>query len=338
MTLIRKEDHSATSVVAFRHLWGTTKSQKLLNSAETEPSTLYDAITPSLELGLPFIRTAVGAEYHLWPRLTELLPTSFPGVQSKRDSVVVDIDEGRLRNRMQRYFDADIPDEALRIELRRPLSEPHSMIRKRHVRRLTKRGMLSERVVRYLYRPFDLRWVYWENEYGLLSRRSPDLFEAVFDGNAFIEAREKQTGDLFSRGTYTSTLPDNFGNGFSSFFPMYLKEHVSNGNEIRPNLSQSLQNYLETLGLPAETIFRHVVAIVHSPSYRLENAGALRIDWPRVPVPASAERLSRSSRPLGRELAELVEPEFACSRALRKANCGWASVRLACLIKQAASH
>jgi hypothetical protein len=116
-TMIRKEDHSATSVVAFRHLWGTAKRQELLETADAESAALYQTLTPSLELGLPYVQVAVGEEYHRWPRLPELLPTSFPGVQNKRDSVVVDIDEDRLRRRIHRYFDASIPDDALKADM-----------------------------------------------------------------------------------------------------------------------------------------------------------------------------------------------------------------------------
>jgi predicted helicase len=307
-TLIRKGEHSPISTVAFRHLWGTAKRAELLASAESDSAALYETIAPSLELGLPFIRTEVSENYYEWPKLTELLPTSFPGVQSKRDSVVVDIDEDRLRKRMERYFDSRIPNELLRVELPEAFIKTKQYDPQKTRGALCKRGMLSNRIVRYLYRPFDVRWIYWEHEHGLLSRRSPDLFDSVFDGNAFIEAREKQTGEHFSRGTYASTLADNFGNGFSSFFPLYLKEHVANGKDIRrQNLSQSLEVYIKSLGLPPETIFKHILSLLHSPSYRLENAGALRMDWPRVPIPANAKQLGASSD-IGLKLANLLDP------------------------------
>ncbi|MGH6869158.1 MAG: type ISP restriction/modification enzyme, partial [Methylocella sp.] len=43
-------------------------------------------------------------------------------------------------------------------------------------------------------------------------------------------------------------------------------------------------------------------------SYRIENAGALRMDWPRVPLPADAATL-RASADLGATLAILLNPE-----------------------------
>jgi hypothetical protein len=52
----------------------------------------------------------------------------------------------------------------------------------------------------------------------------------------------------------------------------------------------------------------HTLAIGHSPIYLSENAGALRQDWPRVPLPATAELLCASAA-LGRQLAALLDPE-----------------------------
>ncbi len=47
---------------------------------------------------------------------------------------------------------------------------------------------------------------------------------------------------------------------------------------------------------------------MHTPRYRAENAGALLGDWPRNPLPATADLLAHSAT-LGRRLAELLDPE-----------------------------
>lgn len=44
------------------------------------------------------------------------------------------------------------------------------------------------------------------------------------------------------------------------------------------------------------------------PHYREENAGALRQDWPRVPLPEDAETLRAGAAP-GRQIAALLDPE-----------------------------
>lgn len=59
----------------------------------------------------------------------------------------------------------------------------------------------------------------------------------------------------------------------------------------------------------AEDLFFHIVAVLHSPLYREENAGALRQDWPRIPLPTDAATL-RAGAALGREIAALLDPEI----------------------------
>ena len=57
------------------------------------------------------------------------------------------------------------------------------------------------------------------------------------------------------------------------------------GEERRPNLSAAAQRYLDRLGLGVEDLFHHALAVLHDPAYREANAGALRMEWPRIPLP-----------------------------------------------------
>jgi hypothetical protein len=41
-------------------------------------------------------------------------------------------------------------------------------------------------------------------------------------------------------------------------------------------------------------LFAHLVAILHAPAYRLENGPALRLDWPRIPLPKTHPLMDRS--------------------------------------------
>ena len=56
------------------------------------------------------------------------------------------------------------------------------------------------------------------------------------------------------------------------------------------------------------SFFVHIVAVLPSPLYRGENAGALRQDWPRVPLPKDAATL-KAGAALGRQLTALLDPE-----------------------------
>ena len=88
-TLVRKSEHAPAGRIGFRHLWGRSKREALLETAEAEPGTLYAKVSPLLSLGLPFVQTAVSENWFDWPALPDLFPVSFPGVQTKRDSFLV---------------------------------------------------------------------------------------------------------------------------------------------------------------------------------------------------------------------------------------------------------
>ncbi len=66
--------------------------------------------------------------------------------------------------------------------------------------------------------------------------------------------------------------------------------------------------YIARLDATAEDLFYHALAVLHAPLYRDENAGALRQDWPRVPLPEDREVLLASAE-LGRQVALLLDTE-----------------------------
>ena len=308
--MVRRNNAKGTETVRFRHLWGKTKRADLLASAESDGIAIYDEIHPSLELGLPFIEMTVGASYLDWPMLEQLFPTSFPGVKTSRDDLVTDIDRERLKKRIELYLDADVSDEEVRTQLPAAMDTAGGFeaARTRHL--LIKKGFVESQVLRFCYRPFDYRWIYCEPDAKLLDRGRPEYVPHVAPGNLWIEARQKQTMDAFDRGYVTSSLADNFGNGLSNFFPLELNKQ---GNLLadaasHPNLSEKAEQYLAAIGGSHEALFFHAIAILHSPAYRTENQGALRQDWPRIPLPSDVAVLKASAQ-LGKEIVALLDIE-----------------------------
>lgn len=330
VTMIRKPGETTAlprATLSYRD-WHQARAderrQALLDSVKGENAfDGYITVNPAVEIGLPFKPREVGKDYFAWAKLPELFSTWFSGVQTKRDEVLVSIDREPLIERMTQYFDKTVSDDRIRSIAPRLMEDANRFDAKQIRAYLTKRGFLPQNVVRYCYRPFDVRWIYWEPETKLLGEKSPDYFPQVQSGNLWFEARQRQTLEKFDRGTFVTVLADNFGNGFSSFFPLYLYD-VPNAqrtlfnidsvsvNGRRPNLSDKALDYLAGFGLSpedgAELLFHHTLAVLHSPVYRVENAGALRQDWPRVPLPKTVEALEASAA-LGRQVAALLDVE-----------------------------
>jgi len=142
---------------------------------------VYQLLLPVSGLGLPFKPRLVGDTYLSWPLLPDLFPVSFPGVKTSRDDVVIDIDKERLIRRMEQYFDLQISHEEMR-RITPNIMEDSGRFDAVVIRKyLQQRGFLPENIVRYAYRPFDTRWLYWEPETKLLDEKRSDYFSQIYD-------------------------------------------------------------------------------------------------------------------------------------------------------------
>ena len=322
-TLVRKREHEPAESLGFRHLWGQAKPEELIATAEAQPDTLYTEIEPLLPLGLPFAEIAVSHDWFDWPALPDLFPVFFPGVQTKRDSFLIDVDLDRLKHRVGEYFDPDLSDEELARRYPAAMKSSSGFVVRdaRSVRAtlLARGGPKESGFIRHAYRPSDTRWLYWESGHGLLGRPVPDYRPHVFEGNRFLVAQKKPRRE-WSPPQVISPLGclDLMDRG-ATCIPVWLREEglgAATGTERRANLSGRAQRYLTRLGLGVEDLFHHVLATLHDPAYREANGGALRMEWPRIPLPGwpdgdaegATQALARSATH-GRLLAALLDSE-----------------------------
>jgi hypothetical protein len=306
--LIRREDHRPSSSVDFRSLWGASKRQELLNTAESETCTLYQSFAPLIELGLAFTPVTVTAGYSNWPKLPELLPTSFPGVKTSRDEFLVSIDRELLEKRLNIYFDPSITHDEMRVRYRLVMAETGRFDPVKTRDELRKRGMLSDQIVRYAYRPFDLRWCYWEPETKLLDEKRPEYAEAFKAGTIQLIIPRAQRKEWSPPLVTRSAVDLNAMDGGASAVPISVRDALHKG-EMRinaaPGVLDAINNASSVNG--KGTLF-HCLSIMHSPRYFLENGGAMRADAPRVPLPRSSKQFLVSVA-LGTSLAGLLDPE-----------------------------
>ena len=291
-TLIRKADHVSADGVGFRNLWGQAKPEELTATAEIEPSILYEEIKPVLPLGLPYVQTAVSDEWFDWPSIPDLFPVSFPGVQTKRDSFLIDINIDRLKERIHDYFDPDLSHEE--IARRYPAAMKNSsgfVVSDARVVRdvlLACGGPSENGFVLHAYRPFDNRWLYWEAAHGLLGRPVVDYKPHVFEGNSWLVTQQKPRREWSPPQVISNIGCLDLMDRGATCIPMWLRDDglESEAKESRrPNLSAAAESYLKRIGAGVEDLFHYVLSVLHDPAYREANDDALRMDWPRIPLP-----------------------------------------------------
>ena len=316
--LVRKEKHTNQERVQFRHFWGKNKRIELAEASALPEQRGYEAIQPAIEMGLPFLPSKSEKAYFEWPLLTDLFQACFPGVKTSRDVFLVDVNKAQLTDRLAKYFDPNVShDEMSRIAP--GVMENTTRFKAEEVRdALRKRGFLAERIVRYCYRPFDVRWLYWEPETDLLDRKREDYFPHVFKGNLWLSAGQRNRKEDFYQPQFTTVLADHhIVESNVAMFPAYLNgAYLPNpllaykdASERSPNLSEEAIVYLSKLEIEeSNRLLLHSLAVLHTAEYRTENGGALRQDWSRVPLPTTKEALEKSAA-LGQLLAELLDTE-----------------------------
>ena len=309
----------------FHQARASERRQALLNSLEAHDiDSGYSPLECNLSLGLPFKPVAVSDDWQDWQALPDLFPTSFPGVQTKRDTFLVDVDLDRLKTRVAEYFNSVFSHEE--IARRYPVAMKSSSgfivpdataVRDALLRR---GGPNLEGFVRYAYRPFDTRWLYWDMGRGLLGRPVLKYKPHVFEGNSSLVLQREARPDLSAPLVVRDMGDLNQMNSGVYCVPAWL--HVDglemsndDGTYRRPNLSDSALLYLKSLGSDPDDLFHHVIATLHDPGYRTANASALRVDWPRIPLPGwpdgaagAADALAESAA-RGRQLAALLDSD-----------------------------
>ena len=318
-TLVRKSVHAPAESVGFRHLWGKEKPADLIETTEAEPDTIYDDIKPVLPLGLPFFPLAVSKEWFDWPALPDLFPISFPGVKTSRDPFLVDTDPVRLRARVNEYFDAAISHDEI---ARRYASVMKTSARfdARAVREtlLERGGPTDTGFVQFAYRPFDNRWLYWEAETKLLDEKRADYRPHMFGGNLWLSSAQHLRKDAPEpQSCFTEYIASlHLIERGANMFPAYLRYDDKETKTKQPawNLTIEAANYLRYLNRDVEDLFYHVISTLHDPAYLLANAGALKMEWPRISLPGwpegqaegAAQDLAESAD-RGRKLANLLD-------------------------------
>ena len=312
-TLVRRASPTQETLVQQRDWYGRSKLDDLVVAAGAVGQLLYDGAAPQVSLGRTLVGKAAGADYLAWPTLPELLPTSFPGVITSRDPALVDIDRAKLLARIGRYFDASVDDATLTQEVPTLMADASRFDAKKTRLELSVQGMAAGQLVRYQYRPFDVRWLYWHPHTKLLHEKRPEYLQQVFSGNRWLLTTGRTRKGIAESPIAAVCLADfNVMDSGLRATPLVVRETQGSldglASAFYPNVSEHAASYLRRLDATHEDLFFHSLTVMHSATYREANVGGLRQEWPRIPLPTHGDLL-RASAELGREIAALLDTE-----------------------------
>lgn len=280
------------------------------------------AVLPSARNAYAFRPPAMSAEYLSWPSTAGIYNVRINGVMEKRGGVFFDSDRNILVKRMRAYFDAGVSwDEYNHIRF----GTKRSRIDDRKIREAARRkeGYADGEIRPYLLKPFDVRWCYYTATRPIWFEPRPELAALQKAGNHFLVVRSNQAVD--DEGVpffFTDLLGDSdMLRGHAYYVPAWFND--VDGRRTA-NLSETIQNYFDSLGVMKDTsaesvalqVHHHILAVGFAPAYLHENQVELGQEWPRIPFPGfdpadprtctEAREAFGNSTGLGRRVAALL--------------------------------
>lgn len=266
--MVRKERRDKNASVKFRHFLGVGKREELLESLSKKSfDTQYEKAQPNATNRYSLRSSDVSTYYLNWPRSVELCEVPpFNGPVERRAFALISNEVETLSKRIRAYFDKAISDNEVE-QIYPSLMMTGNRIVGPDARKKIQREFVFDqtRIVRYPFKPFDIRWCYLANLRPLFSEPSPQLLSQRFENNAFFITRD--TADKEPEGSpfYFSKLVCDYDSisGHARHFPILLRPSLLKKSkasetqgklfsigtsEITANLSLAARAYLASLG------------------------------------------------------------------------------------------
>lgn len=299
-----------------------------MNPEIPAPPEPYSRVSPLEQVGFSLIPGHSANQYMTWPALPELfLDKPLNGPIERRGMTMIDIDREKLAERLDDYF-SEMPPELLRERCPEMVTDTKQFDARETRKRLREQGFSPDNITRYSFRPFDTRYIYAKDARPLFSEPATALFALADAGDSFLVASAGNPRTDMGVPAWFGVRPCDydFFAGRSGHFPIWIKETIRVGKERHEvkthNLSEKIRKHLDGLGFKApeqsedtaNLLWRHALAVLNTPAYLKENREALRLSWPRIPVPGlgddrsveEAKNLLEHSAALGHRVANLL--------------------------------
>lgn len=331
IALLVRDDNSSpkSATVAHRSFWGASKRMDLeatLDLGQSAFDATFAAAHPSEENRFKLAHDATLAVYRAWPSLAELsISEQWSGVLEKRKGSLMAHDRASLEQRITRYCSPGLALKSLGADCVGLTTDAARFdAKKARAELILGGGIAAGRFVKMMPSPLDQRWCFHTDVSSVWNESRPQLAAQQRQGNTFIvtrtRARQSDEGiPVFA----TRDLPgDHSLDPNAHPFPVILHRDAIaggldlHGDERAPNLSARAVTYLRAIGRAdwatanhqnGDALWMSALAIAYAPAWLEEHEDGILEDWPRMPLPNSAEALE-ASLALGRRVADLLDP------------------------------
>lgn len=253
-----------------------------------------------------------------WLGLDKIFKKYVSGVETKRDDLVIDFDKHILKNRIMSFANA-VGDEKFMLESFNLSDKSDLNINKAQVK--LRDLNIDEKIINFSYRPFDKRWLFYDES--LVSRTRKPLMDSlvVLDRHniALNATRQLKSGHKFAHALVSDSPTDrillsNTTSEASYVFPLNIisnegQQEVLFKRQISStNFSLAFWQWFDANSLgstvPPYYIFYYIYAILYSNIYREKYFEVLKSDFPHIPFTKNSDLFFKLSK-LGNQLANL---------------------------------
>lgn len=246
--------------------------------------------------------------------LPDVFPVNSVGVVTSRDEFAIADTADELKKRIRMFRDENLPDNVIRHAF--GLGDTAAWKMKEARRKIREKTDWERQVVQILYRPFDRRWIFYDDM--VIERMRKDVMRHMRGGNlALCVGRAGHVVGLdkpWNLAFCADCMEDLnlFYRGGNVNFPLYIypEADLYNGGEkyerqvnIEPKVLEVLHAAYGKKFEP-EDAFCYIYAVLYSNVYRLKYAEFLKSDFPRIPF-CSDYKVFRRLGGLGKRLVEL---------------------------------
>ena len=298
-----------------KYRWLNEHSFDVKNYQEISPSSPWYFFVPR--------ETSHIQNYLKWKRIDEIFPVNVTGIVTARDKFVIDHDKQSLKSKIGTFINDNLTDDYIKEFLKAILGrkrvedvENYAWRVSEARRELKKVENLDKYFTKILYRPFDVRYIFFHDS--VVWRTRKDVMRHMLEGNiALIIPKRVETMTPWRHCFCSGNLIEHVAVSLKTIdyvFPLFLypcrdKKGIvdQHRTEREPNISPEIFKKLASAygrKPTPEDILYYIYAVFYSNIYREKYAEFLKIDFPRVPFTVDYEIFERMGE-LGKELVEL---------------------------------
>ena len=286
-------------------IWGLREKKNDWLLEQDIKTTTWKKLSPKSEFYL-FIPRDEGLlkAYEKYLKITDVFPLNSVGIVTARDGFVIDFDKEELKRRIRMFRDGKMPDEVVRqaFHLKDKATWKLCVVRER----IKEDEKWEDSITQILYRPFDVRWIFYHDE--VIERSRKEVMRHMMTGENIGLITNRQVNGEFRHTLCSSVVINDCSVSLetrerSYLFPLFIyrgknnpgkrspgglrmlfepkKDYEAKKPNISPALIEQLTKNFKKASSP-EQIFYYIYAVLYANTYRKKYAEFLKADFPRI--------------------------------------------------------